>query len=168
MRTSRKPRSLGNPQRSQEPGLAAKTLSAADVHSVASQSRTVDRELDFSAASGSIGLIKPTPECGRLYESLMKTLLLTSALLLCLAGCVARNASQQIANSGSLAWARNDGQLISGDAELTTRARSDISSCAAAIPPVRTRDGVLGEACMQQHGYHLREIPPATEISPVN
>lgn len=59
----------------------------------------------------------------------------------------------------NLAWARNDGQLISGSPELTARAQSDISECRATIPPVRTQVGVAGEACMNERRYHVREIP---------
>ena len=58
----------------------------------------------------------------------------------------------------SLAWARNDGQLISGSPELTAQARKDISECLATIPPVRTRKGVAGEACMTERGYYVLEI----------
>ena len=56
-----------------------------------------------------------------------------------------------------LAWARNDGQLISGSPDLEAQARTDISECGAAIPPVRTRVGVTGEACMNERGYYVRE-----------
>src|SRR4029079_11295839 len=59
----------------------------------------------------------------------------------------------------NLAWARDDGQLISGSPELAARAQSDISECRAAIPPVRTHAGVAGEACMNARRYHVREIP---------
>ena len=58
----------------------------------------------------------------------------------------------------SLAWARTDGQLISDSAELTALARKDISECLATIPPVRTRLGVAGEACMTERGYYVLEI----------
>jgi hypothetical protein len=58
----------------------------------------------------------------------------------------------------SLAWARTDGQLISGSPELTALARKDISECLATIPPVRTHLGVAGEACMTERGYYVLEI----------
>ena len=58
----------------------------------------------------------------------------------------------------SLAWARKDGQLISGSPELTAQARKDISECLATIPPVRTRQGVAGEACMDERGYYVLEV----------
>ena len=58
----------------------------------------------------------------------------------------------------SLAWARNDGQLISGSPELTAQAHKDISECQATIPPVRTRQGVAGEACMTERGYYVLEV----------
>jgi hypothetical protein len=63
------------------------------------------------------------------------------------------------ANSPNLAWARNDGQLISDSPKLTAQARADISECLATIPPVKTPQGVTGVACMNKRGYHVREIP---------
>ena len=61
-------------------------------------------------------------------------------------------------SSANLAWARNDGRLISDSPVLTARARTDISECLAAIPPVSTEKGVAGERCMSERGYHLPEI----------
>src|SRR4051812_33594082 len=61
--------------------------------------------------------------------------------------------------TSNLAWARNDGQLISGSAELTARAGNDIEECGATAPPVKTTAGVAGEACMNSKGYHLKNIP---------
>jgi hypothetical protein len=63
------------------------------------------------------------------------------------------------ASTSNLAWARNDGQLISGSPELTAQAQSVISECRATIPPVRTQVGVAGEACMNERRYHVREVP---------
>ena len=57
-----------------------------------------------------------------------------------------------------LAWARNDGRLISGDPNLTAQAQSTIAECGATSPPFRTADGVAGEACMGERGYYLREL----------
>ena len=57
----------------------------------------------------------------------------------------------------NLAWARKDGQLISGNPDLEEQARTDISECGAAIPPVRTRLGAPGETCMNERGYYVRE-----------
>ena len=62
------------------------------------------------------------------------------------------------ASPPNLAWARNDGQLISDNPELTARARTDISECLAAIPPVRTEAGVAGEKCMNERGYYVRDL----------
>ena len=59
--------------------------------------------------------------------------------------------------SPNLAWARKDGQLISGNPDLEEQARTDISECGAAIPPIRTRLGAAGETCMNQRGYYVRE-----------
>jgi len=61
--------------------------------------------------------------------------------------------------TSNLAWARNDGQLISGSVELTGRAGSDIEECGAIAPPVKTTVEVAGEACMYSKGYHLRNLP---------
>jgi hypothetical protein len=67
--------------------------------------------------------------------------------------------NQEGVSSRSLAWARNDGRLISESPELTVRAQSDISECLAAVPPLKTAKGVVGEGCMNERGYHVREIP---------
>src|SRR4051812_40395596 len=61
--------------------------------------------------------------------------------------------------TSSLAWARNDGQLISGSADLKARAGTDIAECRATAPPVRTDAGIAGEMCMNGRGYHVREVP---------
>jgi hypothetical protein len=58
-----------------------------------------------------------------------------------------------------LAWAHNDGRLISGSPELTAPAQTDVSECRATIPPVRTHMGVAGEGCMNERRYYVREIP---------
>jgi hypothetical protein len=93
----------------------------------------------------------------------------TLVLLSCgLGGCTIPSSLNPFSSEGaqaerpssySLAWARNDGQLISGSPELTARARADIAECGAATPPVRTNSGVVGEGCMKARGYHVREIP---------
>ncbi len=62
------------------------------------------------------------------------------------------------ASALKLAWARTDGRLISGDPNLTAQAQTAIAECAATSPPVRTTDGVAGEACMGERGYYLREL----------
>src|SRR5215217_2090306 len=100
----------------------------------------------------------------------MKSLKLTAVLLALLSsGCGARQlpfssspppaAPQKEAPSLNLAWARNDGQLISASRTLTAKARQDISECRAAIPPVRTDQGIAGEDCMNERDYHVREVP---------
>ena len=66
---------------------------------------------------------------------------------------------QKSSTSLNLAWARNDGQLISASPELTAQARKDISECHAALPPVSTSQGIAGEDCMKARDYHVREIP---------
>jgi hypothetical protein len=66
---------------------------------------------------------------------------------------------QKSSTSLNLAWARNDGQLISASPELTAQARKDISECGAAIPPVSTSQGIAGEDCMKARDYHVREVP---------
>src|SRR4051812_14766883 len=58
-----------------------------------------------------------------------------------------------------LAWARNDGQLISANPALTAQARNDVADCRAEIPPVRTSQGIAGADCMSSRGYHVREVP---------
>ena len=68
-------------------------------------------------------------------------------------------AQAERSSSPSLAWARNDSQLITGSPELTARAKADISECGAVTPPVRTHSGVVGEDCMKARGYDVREIP---------
>jgi len=86
---------------------------------------------------------------------------------LLLSGCASRQPpfssppvpAVQQSSSLNLAWARNDGQLISASAELTAQARTDISECRAAIPPVRTSQGVAGEECMNARDYYVREVP---------
>src|SRR5678815_2270472 len=88
---------------------------------------------------------------------------------LLLSGCASRQppfssppvpaVQQSSSPSLNLAWARNDGQLISASAELTAQARTDISECRAAIPPVRTSQGVAGEECMNARDYYVREVP---------
>jgi hypothetical protein len=52
-------------------------------------------------------------------------------------------------------WARLDGQLISGNAELTAKARADLIDCKADAPP-RAAMGAGGEACMKERGYYVR------------
>ena len=52
-------------------------------------------------------------------------------------------------------WARSDGQRISGNAELTAKAREDLVACKADAPP-RVPTGAGGEACMKERGYHVR------------
>src|SRR3954471_2014382 len=44
------------------------------------------------------------------------------------------------------AWARIDGQLLSGSPERTAQARSDIAGCKAETPPTAA-EGVPGEEC---------------------
>ena len=98
----------------------------------------------------------------------MKNEMLTSVLVaLLLSGCARQlpfssppvPAVQQKSSTLNLAWARNDGQLISASAELTAQARTDISECRAAIPPVRTSQGAAGEECMNARDYYVREVP---------
>ena len=99
----------------------------------------------------------------------MKNEMLTSVLVaLLLSGCARQPpfssppvpaVQQQSSPSLNLAWARNDGQLISASAELTAQARTDIAECRAAIPPVRTSQGVAGEECMNARDYYVREVP---------
>src|SRR6476660_2685750 len=66
---------------------------------------------------------------------------------------------QASAPSVNLAWARNDGQLISSSPALMAQARKDITECLAAIPPVRTSEGIVGADCMSARDYHVREVP---------
>src|SRR6476619_1802712 len=66
---------------------------------------------------------------------------------------------QASAPSVNLAWARNDGQLISSSPALTAQARKDITECLAAIPPVQTSEGIVGADCMSARDYHVREVP---------
>ena len=99
----------------------------------------------------------------------MKNEMLTSVLVaLLLSGCARQSpfssppvpaVQQKSSTSLNLAWARNDGQLISGSPELTAQARKDVSECGAAIPPVSTSQGVAGEDCMKARDYHVREVP---------
>jgi hypothetical protein len=58
------------------------------------------------------------------------------------------------ASSASLAWARNDGRLISESHELTVRAQTDSAECLAAAPQLKTGEGAVGEGCMNERGYH--------------
>ena len=98
----------------------------------------------------------------------MKEMLGPVLVALLLSGCarqppfgspLAPAVQQQSSASLNLAWARNDGQLISVSPELTTQARIDISECGAAIPPVSTSQGVAGEDCMNARDYYVREVP---------
>ena len=101
----------------------------------------------------------------------MKIILLTIVVLSFASGGCSRMAGfnpfpgtgQQTASSSNLAWARKDDQLISGNPDLEEQARTDISECGAAIPPVRTRLGAAlgaaGESCMNERGYYVRAIP---------
>src|SRR5215217_5823687 len=100
----------------------------------------------------------------------MKSLKLTAILLALLSsGCGARQlpfssapppaAPQKEAPSVNLAWARNDGQLISSNPALRAQAHKDISECGAAIPPARTNQGIAGEECMNERAYYVREVP---------
>ena len=66
---------------------------------------------------------------------------------------------QKSSPSLNLAWARNDGQLISASPELTAQARRDVSECRAAIPPVTTSQGIAGLDCMNARDYHVLEVP---------
>ena len=59
----------------------------------------------------------------------------------------------------NLAWARNDGQLISASPELTAQARRDVSECRAAIPPVSSSQGIAGLDCMNARDYYVIEVP---------
>jgi hypothetical protein len=69
--------------------------------------------------------------------------------------------SAGVPSAGSkLAWARTDGQLISGSPELTAQARQDIAVCEAASPPVLSANGIVGEPCMEERGYYARELTP--------
>ena len=55
------------------------------------------------------------------------------------------------------AWARIDGQLLSGSQERTAQARSDIAGCKAETPP-SAAEGVPGQECMRERGYYIREL----------
>ena len=102
-----------------------------------------------------------------MLKAMRKRVLTLGLLSLGLGGCTLPPAFSPLPSPGAqaegpsapnLAWARNDGQLISGSPVLTARARSDISECHASTPPVRTGMGVTGEKCMNERGYHVREI----------
>lgn len=62
----------------------------------------------------------------------------------------------QVTREG-FSWARSDGQRISGNAELTARARADLIECKADAPP-RVAVGAGGEACMKEKGYYVRAV----------
>jgi hypothetical protein len=68
-----------------------------------------------------------------------------------------RPSSSTTAVSKGFSWARSDGRLISGNAELTARARADLNDCKADAPP-RVAAGAGGEACMRERGYYVRAI----------
>ena len=99
----------------------------------------------------------------------MKNEMLASVLVaLLLSGCARQPpfsfppvpaVQEKSSTSLNLAWARNDGQLISASPELTAQARTDISECRAAVPPVSTSKGIAGEDCMKARDYHVREVP---------
>jgi hypothetical protein len=72
---------------------------------------------------------------------------------------MASESTQAVASTANLAWARKDARLISDSPALTARARTDISECLAAIPPVRTDKGIAGEKCMNERGYYVRDVP---------
>ena len=102
-----------------------------------------------------------------MLKAMRKRVLTLGLLSLGLGGCALSPGFNPFPSPGAqaegpsdpnLAWARNDGQLISGSPVLTARARTDISECQASTPPVRTRLGVTGEKCMNDRGYHVREI----------
>ena len=110
-----------------------------------------------------------------LKERGMRLLIAPALLLVALAGCAsnpsatgpnlapevpleAREPVPSGASALRLAWARTDGRLISGDSNLTAQAQTTIAECGATAPPVRTADGVAGEACMGERGYYLREL----------
>ena len=54
-------------------------------------------------------------------------------------------------------WARSDGERISGNAELTAKARADLLECKADAPP-KAAAGAGGEVCMKGRGYYVRAI----------
>ena len=99
----------------------------------------------------------------------MKNEMLTSVLVaLLLSGCARQPpfssppvpAVQQKSSAPlNLAWARNDGQLISASPELTAQARRDVSECRAAIPPISTSQGIAGLNCMNDRDYYVIEVP---------
>jgi hypothetical protein len=66
-----------------------------------------------------------------------------------------RSSSSTAAVGKGFSWARSDGRLISGNAELTARARADLSDCKADAPPT-VEAGAGGEACMRERGYYVR------------
>ena len=99
----------------------------------------------------------------------MKEMLVPVLAALLLSGCASRQppfssppvpaVQQSSSPSLNLAWARNDGQLISASPELTAQARRDVSECRAAIPPLRTSQGIAGEECMSERDYYVIEVP---------
>ena len=99
----------------------------------------------------------------------MKEMLVPVLVALLLSGCASRQppfssppvpAVQQKSSAPlNLAWARNDGQLISASPELTAQARRDVSECRAAIPPISTSQGIAGLNCMNDRDYYVIEVP---------
>jgi hypothetical protein len=85
--------------------------------------------------------------------------------VLSLPGCVSNDerapvavaAPAPVVASGGLGWARADGQRISGNAELISKARADIARCDAESPP-RVPTGARGESCMRMQGYYVRGL----------
>src|SRR4051794_28397679 len=106
----------------------------------------------------------------RLREELWRRVARAAVLILTLTGCASntpavavrapRQASAVPADPSArkgFAWARIDGQLLSGSPERTTQARSDIAGCKAETPP-SAAEGVPGEECMRERGYYIREL----------
>jgi hypothetical protein len=55
------------------------------------------------------------------------------------------------------AWARSDGQRMTGNPNLIADAQADIAACQAEAPP-RAAQGVPGEPCMRERGYYVRLV----------
>jgi hypothetical protein len=68
-----------------------------------------------------------------------------------------RSSSSTAAVAKGFSWARSDGRIISGNADLTARARADLSDCKADAPPT-VAAGAGGEACMRERGYYVRAV----------
>ena len=94
----------------------------------------------------------------------------SAVLMLALTGCVSNRPGVEVraprqapafpadpSRPKGFAWARIDGQLLSGSPERTAQARSDIAGCKAETPP-SAAEGVPGEECMRERGYYIREL----------